>query len=185
MLCRIADLVERDAEKLALLEALDAGKPIGMTRMHAVGLPSICVSDQLTAPLRSVPRCDWRLRLVGLTLFGRQHKVPRQQRLVVIGGLRERQRREQGFQITVRVNPVDLAGLQQRVQVGARVGAGHGAREQPVASSNDNLGVILPMSGKRWKSSTSGMHFMGAVSGGNTASTEQPVTWFTSRSNPA
>ena len=82
-------------------------------------------------------RCDWCGRLGRSIIFGWQRNVPRQQRLVVVGGLSERQGHEQGLQIAVRVDAVGLAGLQQRVQICARVGAGHGIREQPVASSDD------------------------------------------------
>ena len=44
-----------------------------------------------------------------------------------------RKRNEQGQEIAVAVDAVDLAGLQQRVQVGAGVGAGHGVGKQPIA----------------------------------------------------
>lgn len=58
--------------------------------------------------------------------MGRQHDVPRLQRFVEGGGLREFQRSEQGLEIAIRVDSVDLAARQQRVQVRASVGAGHG-----------------------------------------------------------
>jgi hypothetical protein len=109
----------------------------------------------------------------------------RQQRLNVFERFRRRQFTPHPEQPRIGLHTIGLGRLDHGRNDGAGMGAGGRVAEQPSLPAHHNLGVILPMSGKRWKSSTSGMHFMGAVSGGNTASTELPVSWFTSRSNPA
>lgn len=60
---------------------------------------------------------------------GWRRDVPRQQRLVVVGGLRTRQRLEQGNKIGVAVDVVGFSRFHQRVQIGRGLGAGHGIAE--------------------------------------------------------
>ncbi len=108
---------------------------------------------------------------------------PRQQRLVVISSLGFWQRNQQCPQIPVAIHTIGSTSLHQRIQIGAGVGTGHRIGEQPVAPSDRKRGVILPMSGKWWRSITAGMRSTVVAYDGNTGSTEQLVTWFTSRSN--
>ena len=49
-------------------------------------------------------------------------EVPRQERFVILGSLCQRQRLEQRRQIAIRIDAIGLAGLDQRVKVGAGVG---------------------------------------------------------------
>ena len=62
---------------------------------------------------------------------------PRQERLVVIGGLGVGQCLEEGDQIRVGAYTVGLAGFKQRVEVGAGGSAADGVAEQSVAASDD------------------------------------------------
>jgi hypothetical protein len=59
------------------------------------------------------------------------------------------------------------------------------AREEPSFSAHRNVGVILPMSGKKLRFSIAGMRSTGDVCSGNTSSTGLPATWCMSRSNQA
>ena len=85
----------------------------------------------------------------------------------------------------MRVMPIEFCGLNQTHDGSCPFSRPQAAGEEPVGASDGNLGVILPMSGKKWKSFTAGMHSSVVVFEGNTASTERPATWFTSRLNPA
>ena len=69
------------------------------------------VSGLLTAPLLGAFRCErWGDRLRPDST-GRQYDAPGKQRLVVVRGLCEWQCHEQGLQIAIRVDSVDLARL--------------------------------------------------------------------------
>ena len=58
--------------------------------------------------------------------------APGQQRLVVVGGLGQWQAGEDMPQVLVRLDTAGLGRFDERVQVGAGLGAGDGVAEQPV-----------------------------------------------------
>ncbi len=61
---------------------------------------------------------------------------PRQQSLIVVGGVRVRQTFEQRDEVLVRLNAVGFAGLHERIQVSGGVCAGDGVTEEPAPASN-------------------------------------------------
>ena len=63
-----------------------------------------------------------------------RRQPPGQQGLVVISCTGQGQGNQQFAQVAVAVDAVELAGLQQRVQVGARIGPGDRVTEEPVAA---------------------------------------------------
>lgn len=65
---------------------------------------------------------------------------------------------------------VGFGGLDQAVKLSAGRRAFGCVAEQPVFSSDDHLPIILPISGKTWKSIIAGIRYMGAVSGFETVS---------------
>ena len=91
------------------------------------------------------------------------------------------QPREYIAQVGIRVVPVHARGLDQTHHGGRPLARAQRTREQPVVAPNGNLGVILPMSGKKSKSSTAGMRSMVVVFDGNTANSERQVMLFTSK----
>ncbi len=95
------------------------------------------------------------------------------------------QARQHILEVGMRIQAIELGRLHQTHHGSRTLACTQTACKQPVRTPQRNLWVILPMSGRKWRFSIAGMHSMGAVFDGNTASTEPPVTWFTSRSNPA
>ncbi|KVN36397.1 hypothetical protein WJ64_00015 [Burkholderia ubonensis] len=84
--------------------------------------------------------------------------------VVVVGGARQRQALEQPGQVTIRIDAIGLACFDERIEIGARVRAVDGVREQPSAASNAKLAFILPISGRKLKSIIVGIHCMVAAS---------------------
>jgi hypothetical protein len=78
--------------------------------------------------------------------------------------------------------PIDACRVDQAHDRRGALSRSQAAGEQTIRSSNCNLGVFLPMSGKKSKSSTAGIRSMGVVFDGNTANSERQVMLFTSRS---
>lgn len=91
------------------------------------------VSDQWTTPL-TVPlwlkygNAEFRSAGCG------RHQAPGQQRLEIVGGGGAWQRPEEGYQVLVGVDAIGLAGFDERVEVGAGVGAAHRIGEEPIAT---------------------------------------------------
>ena len=86
-----------------------------------------------------------------------------------------RQAREDVFQVSPGFVPVELCRLQQAHDDSGPLAGQLTADEEPVAAAKSNHRVILPMSGKRWRSSTAGMHSTVVVFDGNTANSERQV----------
>src|SRR6202022_1898873 len=61
--------------------------------------------------------------------------LPRQERVVVVDGLRQREAGEQPGEVTIRVDAVGLACFDQRIEIGARVRTIDGVSEQPATAS--------------------------------------------------
>jgi hypothetical protein len=80
---------------------------------------------------------------------------------------------------------IDLGRLDQAHHRGGALAGAQRAGEQPVLAAQGNVGVILPMSGKKLRFSIAGMRSTGDVCSGNTSSTGLPATWCMSRSNQA
>ena len=112
MLIALLEAVPNHVKALAQLDRrlmLPANLPESLTSRFVE--PSRQEAVYLPRPLRGEFGCDWRGRPGRSFLFGCQRNVPRQQRLVLVGGLSQWQGHEQGLQIAVRVDCVDLAGL--------------------------------------------------------------------------
>lgn len=63
--------------------------------------------------------------------------APGQERGVVVGRFSERQFHEQPGEVTVRIDAVRLAGLDERVEIGTGLCAGDSVCEQPALAAND------------------------------------------------
>ena len=63
--------------------------------------------------------------------------MPRQESLVIVRRFCQGQGFEQSDQIAIRIHPVSLAGLDQRIQVRTGVGARHRIGEEPIAPADD------------------------------------------------
>ena len=103
------------------------------------------------------------------------------QQLVDVAGLVRWQSREHVLEIRVGVVAVEFGRLDEARDLSCALARQQCAGEQPIAASRCNLGVILPMSGKKSKSSTAGMRSMVAVFDGNTVNSERQVMLFTSK----
>src|SRR5262249_40109404 len=86
---------------------------------------------------------------------------------------------------SLRVDAVELGGLDQRVDGGGAAGAFVGAGKGPVVSSDGNLRVILPISGRRSRSIIAGTPFTGVASGVFAASSASLAASSMSRQHPA
>jgi hypothetical protein len=84
-----------------------------------------------------------------------------------------------------RVDAVELGGLDQGVDGGGTASAFVGHGEGPVVAANRNLSVILPISGRRWKSIIGGTRSLGVVSGFSAASNVVLAALPTSGRRPA
>ena len=108
--------------------------------------------------------------------------VPRQQcvQFVGLGSPGDDPLQDVG-EIVERLDTVELAAVDQGI--GDRPTASTGIRsgEQPVLAAQGQLGVILPMSGRKWLSIIVGIRFTAVGSGGNTANIVRMVTSFMSR----
>jgi hypothetical protein len=104
------------------------------------------------------PRSAGSGRSLGLRLLGRP--VPREQ-LVEPPGRVGGDAREQVAQVGLRIDAVELGGLDQCVDGGGALAAVIRAGEQVVLAAEGNLGVILPMSGRKLKFGTGGTRSMG------------------------
>jgi hypothetical protein len=80
-----------------------------------------------------------------------------------------------------RIETVELGALQHGVEDGSTLAAGLGAEEQEVLAGNGNRPVILPMSGRRSKSTIAGTHFMGIAFDASMLSGAPAARSFTSR----
>jgi hypothetical protein len=85
----------------------------------------------------------------------------------------------------LRIDVVEPRGLDQRVHYSGALAAAIGAGEQPRLASERNLSVILPISGRRWKSIIGGTRSLGVVSGFAAASNVILAALPTSRRRPA
>src|SRR5712672_2067853 len=94
------------------------------------------------------PRSAGSGRSLGLLLLGRP--VPREQ-LVEPPGRVSGDAREQVAQVGLRIDAVELGGLDQAVEGGRPQAALVRAGEQPVLAADRNHGVILPMWGTKLK----------------------------------
>ena len=82
---------------------------------------------------------------------------------------------------SLRIDVVQLGGLDQREHRGGPFPAPIGAGEQPRAAADGNRPVILPISGRRSKSIIDGTHSMGAAFAANMSSGAPAAISFTSR----
>jgi hypothetical protein len=83
-------------------------------------------------------------------------------------------------EVGLRIDAVHPAGLDDGVHAGGTLSAGVGATEKVILASQNNCPVILPMSGKKSKSTTAGMPFMGVVCAASAASNavlDQLYSW--------
>jgi hypothetical protein len=87
--------------------------------------------------------------------------------------------------IVLRVETVELGGLDQGIDCRGAATTGIGAGKQVILAANGNRPVILPISGRRSRSIIAGTHSMDAVFGANTSSGAPAATSFTSRWRPA
>jgi len=87
-------------------------------------------------------------------------------------------------EIGVRVDTLEPASRNQALHDASVLGADLGPAKEPVLFAARHRGVILPMSGRKSKSSIVGTHCMGAGFGSNTASDEPAVMSSTSRFPP-
>lgn len=84
-------------------------------------------------------------------------------------------------QVGVRVDAVQFTGLDQGGDHRPMLGTAVGAREERILAIEGNLGVILPMSGLRSRSTTAGTRFTGVGFGGTTANSALLASLFMSR----
>ena len=84
-----------------------------------------------------------------------------------------------------RIDIIELAGLNQRINRCRATAALVGAGEGPVAAADGNRPVILPISGRRSRSIIVGIRFTGSAFGGSTASGAAAGSAFTSSRRPA
>ncbi len=84
------------------------------------------------------------------SVLGGRHP-PRHERLVVVGGLCQRQALEQPGQVTVWIDTIGLAGFNETKEICAGVCAGNRICEQEPLARNDNFPFILPISGRTWR----------------------------------
>ena len=82
---------------------------------------------------------------------------------------------------SLRIDVIQLGGLDQREHRGGAASTGIGAGEQPVLAADRNRPVILPMSGRRSRSIIAGTHIMGDAFVANMSSGAPAVMSFTSR----
>lgn len=87
--------------------------------------------------------------------------------------------------VRVRVEPVELGRVDQAHDGGGAFASPQGAGEQPVLSPQRQRPFILPISGRKLRSSTAGMPCTAGDSGASTASAGQQASWYTLRSHPA
>jgi hypothetical protein len=87
-----------------------------------------------------------------------------------LAGTLRRQSREHVSGIGVGVVAIHACRLDQAHHRSGTLASPERAGKQPVVSANGNHRVILPMSGKKLKSSIAGIRCMDAVSGASTAS---------------
>jgi hypothetical protein len=92
---------------------------------------------------------------------------------------------EDVLEVGERVDIIELGGGQQRSDDRPARGAAVGASKQVVLAAERNLLVILPISGRRSRSTIAGTLSMGVVSGSTTASTVSPAALCMSRRHPA
>ena len=83
------------------------------------------------------------------------------------------------------IDVIQFGGLDQGVHHGRPLSATVGAGEQPRFAAERNRAVILPMSGKKLKFVTAGMHSMGGAFAANTRSGALAARSFTSKRRPA
>ncbi len=74
------------------------------------------------------------------------------------------------LEVGVRVMPVKPGALDQAHDGSGALAGAQRSGEQPVRAAHGKLRVILPMSGKKLKSSIAGIRCMDVASGANTAS---------------
>ena len=82
-------------------------------------------------------------------------------------------------QVSLRIEADELGRADQGVNQRRAVPAVVGAKMQVIFSADRNRRVILPMSGKKLKSSIAGIPSTGVASGGNTASSAPTARSFT------
>ena len=87
--------------------------------------------------------------------------------------------------IVLRVEAVEFGAFDQRVERSGAAAAGIGAGEQVILAADRNRSVILPMSGRKSRSITAGMHSTGAVSGASMSNGAPAARSFMSRWRPA
>ena len=87
--------------------------------------------------------------------------------------------------IVLRVETVELGGLDQGIVCRGAAAAGIGAGKQIIFTANGNRPVILPMSGRRSRSIIPGTHSMDAAFDASMSSGALVVRSFTSRWRPA
>ena len=107
------------------------------------------------------------------------------QQFVDLAVLVRRQASQHILQIRIRIMAIEPGTLNQTHHRSGTSPRPQGAGEQPIVATDGKRGVILPMSGKWWRSTTAGMRSTVVAYGGNTGSIEQLVTWFTLRLNLA
>jgi hypothetical protein len=84
----------------------------------------------------------------------------------------------------LRVDVVQLACFDQRVDGGSAMASRVRTCNCPIGATDGNLLFILPMSGKRSRSITAGIHCMGAMFDSNTVSSVPVAGLFTLRRRP-
>ncbi len=92
-----------------------------------------------------------------------------------------RQSSQNVLEIGIRVVSAELGRLDQAHDCCGALAGAQAPGEQPVASAHGNYEVILPMSGKRSKSSTAGTRCTGVAHDGRAASNERRARLFTLR----
>jgi len=102
---------------------------------------------------------------------------PRHKRLVVVGGLCQRQALEQPGQVTVWIDTIGLASFNETKEICAGMCAGNRICEQEALARNDHCPFILPISGRTWKSIIVGTHCMGGESRFETLNNEVATAW--------
>ena len=80
-------------------------------------------------------------------------------------------------ELGVRIDVVELAGLDQRGDDGPMLGAAIGAGEERILPVECHCPFILPMSGKSWKSITGGTRILAARSAAaRGAASDRPIS---------
>jgi hypothetical protein len=141
-------------------------------------------SFTLSGSDRDTRRRSGRLLRLGALGFLGGFPVPGQQLVDPLGRMIG-QARERLGEPGLRIDAVQLAGFNERIDARRPLRAFVRSGEGPIAPSNRNLPFILPITGRKSRSTTTGIRCMGAGFTNSTASSAPAAGSSTSRRRPA